>query len=140
MNSFESPWEEKLYNALKQRGIESVPQFPVAGRRLDLAVISNGIKLDVEVDGDRWHRDPSGRRKSSDLWRDHQLRSLGWCVKRYWVYQLREKMDGCVDDIIAAAGGRTSGVGYPNSPSSSQTNTPPGATLSSEPVAGTVPR
>jgi len=100
---FESPWEERLYDALRVRGIEPIPQYPLAGRRLDLAVIRNGRKLDVEIDGDRWHRDPSGRRKSSDLWRDHQIRSLGWLVKRYWVYQLRENLDGCVDDIIASA-------------------------------------
>lgn len=102
---FESPWEERLYHALKQRGLDPIPQFPIAGRRLDLAILRGNIKLDVEVDGDRYHRDPSGRRKSSDLWRDHQLRSLGWHVKRYWVYQLRENLDGCLDDIIAATEG-----------------------------------
>jgi very-short-patch-repair endonuclease len=102
---FESPWEEQLFHALKAQGLEPIPQFPLAGRRLDLAVFGNGCKLDVEVDGDRWHRDASGRRKSSDLWRDHQIRSLGWEVKRYWVYQLREDLDGCVDDIIATANG-----------------------------------
>jgi very-short-patch-repair endonuclease len=100
---FESPWEERLYHALQERGIEPIPQFPLAGRRLDLAVLRNGCKIDVEVDGDRWHRDPSGRRKSGDLWRDHQIRSLGWMVKRYWVYQLREDLDGCVDDIIVSS-------------------------------------
>lgn len=105
LDRFESPWEERLYQALKDRGIEPIPQFPVAGRRLDLAIVNDLVKLDVEVDGDRYHRDPSGRRKSSDLWRDHQLRSLGWRVKRYWVYQLRENLDGCVDDIIASANG-----------------------------------
>ncbi len=102
---FESPWEETLFNALKARGIDSIPQFPLAGRRLDLAVLGPRCKLDVEVDGDRYHRDPSGRRNSSDLWRDHQIRGLGWQVKRYWVYQLREDLNGCVDDIIATAFG-----------------------------------
>ncbi|MCK7575763.1 MAG: DUF559 domain-containing protein [Chromatiales bacterium] len=85
--------------------MDPIPQFPIVGRRLDLAILRGNIKLDIEVDGDRYHRDPSGRRKSSDLWRDHQLRSLGWHVKRYWVYQLRENLDGCLDDIIAATEG-----------------------------------
>lgn len=102
---FESPWEETLFNALKARGIACIPQFPLAGRRLDLAVLGPRGKLDVEVDGDRYHRDASGRRNSSDLWRDHQIRGLGWQVKRYWVYQLREDLNGCVDDIIATAFG-----------------------------------
>lgn len=100
---FESPWEEILYFGLKERGIDPIPQFPIAGRRLDLAVIQGSIRIDVEVDGDQYHRDMNGRRKSSDLWRDHQLKSLGWRVKRYWVYQLRENLDGCLDDIIATA-------------------------------------
>jgi very-short-patch-repair endonuclease len=100
---FESPWEEILYLGLKARGIDPIPQFPIAGRRLDLAVIQGNIRIDVEVDGDQYHRDMNGRRKSSDLWRDHQLKSLGWRVKRYWVYQLRENLDECLDDIIATA-------------------------------------
>jgi very-short-patch-repair endonuclease len=102
---FESPWEETLFDALKARGVDPIPQFPLAGRRLDLAVLGPRGKLDVEVDGDRYHRDASGRRNSSDLWRDHQVRGLGWQVKRYWVYQLREDLNGCVDDIIATGFG-----------------------------------
>ncbi|SOD93254.1 AAA domain-containing protein [Caenispirillum bisanense] len=98
---FESPWEEIVHDALMKRGVATLPQFPIAGRRLDLAIICGTTKVDVEIDGDRYHRDASGRRKSSDLWRDHQLKSLGWRVKRYWVYQLREDLDGCLDDIIA---------------------------------------
>jgi very-short-patch-repair endonuclease len=102
---FESPWEETLFAALKDRGIDPIPQFPLAGRRLDLAVLGPCCKLDVEVDGDRYHRDPTGRRNSRDLWRDHQIRGLGWQVRRYWVYQLREDLDACVDEIIATAFG-----------------------------------
>jgi very-short-patch-repair endonuclease len=99
---FESPWEETLYQALRARGLHPIPQYPVIGRRLDLALISGRIRLDIEVDGDRYHRNASGRRNSADLWRDHQIKSLGWRVKRYWVYQLRENLDGCVNDILAA--------------------------------------
>lgn len=97
--SFESPWEEKLFIALREAGIEAIPQFPLAGRRLDLAIIQGKRKLDVEVDGDAFHRDVDGLRKSSDIWRDHQIRGLGWEVVRFWVYQLREDMNGCVARI-----------------------------------------
>lgn len=100
ISKFESPWEERLYNALLKRGIKSIPQYPLAGRRLDLAVIKDGFKLDIEVDGEAYHRSPDGFRKSSDLWRDHQIRSLGWQVKRFWVYRLRENVEACVDDIF----------------------------------------
>ncbi len=98
---FESPWEERLWQALKAKGVETIPQYPIAGRRLDLALIIGERRFDIEVDGDRFHRDPDGRRKASDLWRDHQLRALGWIVVRFWVYELRENLDGCVERILA---------------------------------------
>jgi very-short-patch-repair endonuclease len=100
---FESPWEEKLYDALKAASIKCVPQFRIAGRRLDLAWFDgSGKKLDIEVDGDRYHRDANGMRKMDDLWRDHQLRALGWDVLRFWVYELREDMNGCVERVKRA--------------------------------------
>jgi very-short-patch-repair endonuclease len=102
---FESPWEERLYRALAAAGISAMPQYPIAGRRLDLAVIKGTVKLDIEVDGDRYHRDASGLRRVADLWRDRQLTGLGWQVLRFWVYELREDMDGCVGRIRAALAG-----------------------------------
>ena len=103
---FDSPWEEKLFVALEEAGIKCATQYPIAGRRLDLAWFTQGGKrIDIEVDGDRYHRDPNGLRKIDDLWRDHQLRSLGWEVIRFWVYELREDMNGCVERIRRAVAG-----------------------------------
>ena len=100
---FDSPWEETLFRALDAAGIKCVSQFPIAGRRLDLAWFENGgRRVDIEVDGDRYHRDPNGLRKVDDLWRDHQLRGLGWEVIRFWVYELRENIDGCVERVRRA--------------------------------------
>jgi len=48
-------------------------------RRLDLAYPD--VKLDVETDGDRWHRYRRDRR--SDRRRDDALEALGWEVQRY---------------------------------------------------------
>lgn len=98
--TFESPWEQRFFEALKEQNIHCVPQFPLAGRRLDLAWFDrSGTKINIEVDGDRYHRDPNGLRKIDDLWRDHQIRSLGWKVLRFWVYELREDMNGCVERV-----------------------------------------
>lgn len=99
IGTFDSPWEKRFHDALLERGIATVPQFPVAGRRLDLGIIDGGRMIDVEVDGDRWHRDIDGNRKQSDYFRDLQLRSLGWKVLRFWVYELREDMEGCVERV-----------------------------------------
>lgn len=97
--AYESVWEERLDEALRDAGILTQPQYPVAGRRLDLAVVRPGLKLDIEVDGEAYHRRPDGTRKPDDLWRDHQLKGLGWRVKRFWVYQLREDMAGCISVV-----------------------------------------
>lgn len=102
-NLYESPWEKRLDEALKAAGIATIPQYEIAGRRLDLAVIGpDQHKVDVEVDGEAYHRTSSGDRKPDDYWRDHQLKALGWKVCRFWVYELRENMSECVAKVKAA--------------------------------------
>lgn len=99
----ESPWEKILFESLKIKGIKTEPQYPVLGRRLDLALVQTGngkLKIDIEVDGDRYHRNPDGTRKRDDVWRDIQLQGAGWKIIRFWVYQLRENLDGCVNKIL----------------------------------------
>jgi very-short-patch-repair endonuclease len=99
----ESPWERVLSNALRAAGIETIPQYRIAGRRLDLAVLGS-VKLDVEVDGEAFHRTASGARKDDDLWRDLQLESLGWKVLRFWVYEVRDDVARCVETVKKALG------------------------------------
>ena len=92
---YQSPWEKVLAEALQQAGITVVPQYPIAGRFLDLAILTPQ-KIDVEVDGEAFHRTAGGGRKDDDHWRDLQLKSLGWKVCRFWVYELREDLPKCV--------------------------------------------
>ena len=97
---FDSNWERIVYHALKGRGLDPQPQHEIAGRRLDFALFgAQGVKLDLEVDGRRWHEGPDGRRKTADLWRDHQLKSMGWRVRRFWVDELSRDMEGCLDRV-----------------------------------------
>ena len=100
---FESPWEERMYEAMRRRGLDPQPQYEIAGRRLDFALFGERegrrIQLDVEVDGRTWHTGPDGERKTSDIWRDHELGSLGWLVRRFWVHELRDDMEDCLDQI-----------------------------------------
>ena len=96
---FDSEWERRLDAALKRRGIEALPQYPVGSRYLDFAIDPEGIKLDVEVDGRRWHADPDGNRKQSDRLRDRELIARGWRVRRFWVHELAEDMEKCLDLI-----------------------------------------
>lgn len=95
---FDSEWERRVDTALRARGLDPKPQYPVAGRYLDFALFGpTGVKLDLEVDGQRWHLDRDGMRKVDDLWRDRQLQSLGWRIRRFWVHELHESLEKCLD-------------------------------------------
>jgi len=98
---FDSEWERRLYEALKAAGIETKTQYPVSGRRLDLALL-DPIKIDIEVDGEAYHRTASGSRKDDDIWRDEQIAACGWKIIRFWVYELRDDMDACVATVRQA--------------------------------------
>lgn len=95
--TFDSEWERRVYYALLEKGLKPIPQFEVAGRRLDFALFGAGdIKLDLEVDGRAWHSDTDGNRKLADHWRDKQLKSLGWRVQRFWVDELARNLEECI--------------------------------------------
>lgn len=96
---YDSLWERRLAEAMRVRGLQPVPQFPVGTRYLDFALEANGRKIDVEVDGRRWHTDASGNRKVADILRDREMRQRGWKVLRFWVHELADDMEGCVDRI-----------------------------------------
>lgn len=99
-----SLWEVRFRNILEEAGISTVAQHPVEGYFLDLAYLENGLRLDIEVDGDRYHLDESGRRVEEDLWRDLRLKGLGWTVLRFWVYQVRDEPSACVKRVQAVIG------------------------------------
>ena len=95
-------WEPKLAEALEAASIPFQQQYPTCGRFLDFALIKPGLRLDVEVDGETYHRDKQGNRVSEDIVRDQVLVADGWKVMRFWVYELREDLPGCVDKIRQA--------------------------------------
>ena len=106
---FDSPWEKHLHDAMVDHGLEPMVQHPVAGRFLDLAIVDETkhppLRLDIEVDGVAYHTDDDGNRLETDLWRDYQLKALGWKILRFWVHELRDDLEGCLDRIDAAIRG-----------------------------------
>ncbi|MBL1217363.1 MAG: DUF559 domain-containing protein [Planctomycetes bacterium] len=96
-------WEPRLAEALRRRGLPVEQQYPAAGYFLDIALLQGEMKLDIEVDGETYHRDPvTGERRLDDVYRDAVLRALDWQVMRFWVYELRENLDGCVKRVQQA--------------------------------------
>lgn len=93
------PWELPLKAALEAAGLRPMPQYAVHQYRLDLALVEDGVRLDIEVDGELFHKDWDGMRCRDDVVRDRRLQALGWHVKRFWVYELRDDLDACVREV-----------------------------------------
>ena len=99
---FDTDMEERLYYALKDKGISTTPQYPFRGYRFDLAYIDDRIKLDIEVDGYQYHYNSDGTRKGSDIDRDRVVMEFNWKPLRFLWSELNNDMDGCVNEIINA--------------------------------------
>jgi very-short-patch-repair endonuclease len=94
-----SDFEIKLNEALFKAGIKTLPQFKVGPYRLDLALIVGDRKLDIEIDGDMYHRHWTGENIRRDVLRNQRLIELGWDVQRFWVYQVQDDVEKCVERV-----------------------------------------
>ena len=95
-----SDWERLLYCELYQAGLRTIPQYDVEKYTLDLALINGKRRLDIEVDGERYHRDWNGELLKRDQLRNMRLVELGWDVMRFWVYELRDDMPRCLQRVL----------------------------------------
>src|SRR2546425_2545517 len=94
-----SEWERVLYRALYQAGIRTIPQYTEEKYILDLAMLIGERRLDIEVDGERYNRARDGELCRRDQLRSLRLIDLGWDVMRFWVYQVRDDLGGCVAHV-----------------------------------------
>lgn len=94
-----SDWEKILYEALYKSGIKTIPQYSIEQYSLDLAYLLDGRKLDIEVDGERYHKNWDGELCKRDKLRNKRLIELGWDVKRFWVYEIKYNVNDCVNAI-----------------------------------------
>jgi len=91
-----SDWERVLYRALYKAGLRPLPQYGVDQYDLDFALIVGERKLNIEVDGERYHRSWTGELCLRDQLRNQRLIEMGWEVRRFWVYEVRDQLDVCV--------------------------------------------
>jgi very-short-patch-repair endonuclease len=91
-----SDWERLFYRALHQAGVRPLPQYRVEQYDLDFAVMVGDRRLNIEVDGERYHRSWTGELCLRDQLRNQRLIELGWEVKRFWVYEIRDRLPECV--------------------------------------------
>jgi very-short-patch-repair endonuclease len=91
-----SEWERVLYKALYRAGIRPIPQYPVEKYVLDFVVVADGRRLAIEVDGEHYHRNWTGELCRRDQIRNQRLFELGYDVRRFWVYEVRDDLERCV--------------------------------------------
>ena len=91
-----SDWERYLYRAHYEAGIRPIPQYDIEQYTLDFAVVVGDAKLNIEVDGARYHRNWDGELCRRDQLRNQRLFELDWNVMRFWVYQIRDDLDACI--------------------------------------------
>jgi very-short-patch-repair endonuclease len=102
---YESPLEEKFWEALKAKKIPAERQFVLHSKRktyyLDFAVFAEKLNLDLECDGKRYHS------KEDDLLRDskrnHELIGQGWQVLRFRTSEIENQLDYCMQKVKEAA-------------------------------------
>ena len=95
-----SDWEKVFYSALVDAGLRPVPQFTIDQYILDFALICpNGRRLNIEIDGERYHRDWDGELVRRDQLRNLRLIEMGWDVIRLWVYEVRDRLPDCVSRV-----------------------------------------
>jgi very-short-patch-repair endonuclease len=91
-----SDWERYFYRVLYQEGLRPVPQYNVDRYSVDLALFNGSRHLDIEVDGEQYHRNWTGDLCQRDQIRNQRLMELGWDVMRFWVYQIRDDLLGSI--------------------------------------------
>lgn len=96
-----SQWERIFYDALYAAGVRAVPQYAETPYALDFALFDGDRKLDIEIDGEQYHRNWDGESCRRDQIRSQRLNDMGWDVLRFWVYEIRDDIDGCVARVKA---------------------------------------
>jgi very-short-patch-repair endonuclease len=97
-----SEYERILYRALFSAGIIPIPQYQVENYLLDFLVVADdGRRLAIEVDGEHYHRNWTGELCRRDQIRNQRLFELGYDVRRFWVYEIRDDLERCVRVVEA---------------------------------------
>jgi very-short-patch-repair endonuclease len=88
-----SDWEKVFYAALVDAGLRPIPQFDIDQYILDFALIRPNVRrLNIGIDGERYHRDWDGELVRRDQLRNLRLIEMGWDVMRLWVYEVRDSL------------------------------------------------
>lgn len=100
---FESPFEEQVFEELRNLGFQVRTQVGQSGFRIDLGVVDPEdparFILGIECDGASYHSSVSARER--DVYRQRFLEGRGWKIHRIWSTKWWENRQGEIDKISA---------------------------------------
>lgn len=97
----DSQAEKILLESMQHRDLSPYAKLDVEGYELDFALLDQGIKLNIEVDGDQ-HLDARGQQRRQDVTRDRILARLGWTVLRIPAWRCHEETEAVIGKIREA--------------------------------------
>ena len=90
--------EQLLLDAMRLWNLLPFAKLDLEGYELDFALLEQGIRLNIEVDGDQ-HLDVRGLQRRQDITRDRVLARLGWSVLRIPAWRCHEDIDAVIGEI-----------------------------------------
>ena len=90
--------ERLLLDAMQLRNLLPYAKLDLEGYELDFALLEQGIRLNVEVDGDQ-HLDARGLQRRQDITRDRVLTRLGWTVLRIPAWRCHKEIEAVIGEI-----------------------------------------
>ncbi len=94
---FDSWFEIDVFLTLVAAGFRVIPQFSVAGKRIDLVVEDKQRRIAVECDGDEWHGPDE---YEADSHRQRQLERCGWQFIRIRASRFYSNRARASDELI----------------------------------------
>lgn len=100
--SFDSDFENQVYDALIEKGFIVDTQVGVGGYKIDLAIrdeTTNNYVLGIECDGKLYHSSLLARER--DIYRQKYLESRGWKIYRIWSTNWWHNPNREIENIIS---------------------------------------
>lgn len=123
---FESPFEDSVYQALTQRGVQLLPQVGVSQYRIDLAVVdpkqTGRFLLGIECDGAMYHSAFTARDR--DRLRQQVLEGLGWKIHRIWSRDWIQNREAEIKKVLTAITTRKQEISTQRSSNKKKRNSP----------------
>ena len=94
-----SSWEHNFYEAAFEEGIRLIPQYAIEKYVVDFVMFDGQRKLVIEIDGETYHKNYTGDLCRKDQLRNIRLYELGYDVFRFWVYEVRDNLDSCLEKL-----------------------------------------